>query len=136
MLFIIFTLFTIVIIFLLLYFATTGFGIDHPSPRAHMWIYLIIVLILGISNFFLLKTTSSRVDMVFTLWEFTFLFTILLGAILALIFGPIICIRRLNDLNRSRWWVILWFIPVLGILLLLALLLLRGESEKTYRIAV
>lgn len=37
-------------------------------------------------------------------------------------------IRRLNDINRSGWWTVLGLIPVLGQMILLALLLMPGNK--------
>jgi len=33
--------------------------------------------------------------------------------------GLAVSIRRLHDTNRSGWWILLWFIPLIGIIVLI-----------------
>ena len=50
----------------------------------------------------------------------TFFFSIMFGK------------RRLNDLNRSGWWVLLFIIPVLNLLLAIYLIFFSGNKEPNY----
>ncbi len=55
----------------------------------------------------------------------------ILGSLFALgVFLPAICvaIRRLHDRDMSGWWALLYFIPVLGSLILLVVYALPGTS--------
>ena len=41
-----------------------------------------------------------------------------------------VTIRRLYDTNRSGWWLLIAFIPLLGLIALLVMLALRGTDGK------
>lgn len=44
-----------------------------------------------------------------------------------------VTIRRLHDINRSAWWLLIAFIPLLGVILLLVMLTLKGsDGENPY----
>jgi len=40
--------------------------------------------------------------------------------------GIAVGVRRLHDTNRSGWWLLIWFIPVIGWLVLLVFYILEG----------
>ena len=55
------------------------------------------------------------------------------GGVLTAIFGLVslvpsvaVAVRRLHDTDRSGWWVLISFIPLLGMLVLLVFMLLDG----------
>ena len=37
-----------------------------------------------------------------------------------------VCVRRLHDLNKSGWWVLLFFIPIIGLIILIVWFATRG----------
>lgn len=41
-----------------------------------------------------------------------------------------VSVRRLHDTNRSGWWLLLVFIPLLGGIIILIFLVLEGDSEE------
>ncbi|MEM8561326.1 MAG: DUF805 domain-containing protein [Pseudomonadota bacterium] len=43
-----------------------------------------------------------------------------------------VCVRRLHDIDKSGWWILLGFIPLLGGLVLLYFLIQPGD-ERTNR---
>lgn len=49
-------------------------------------------------------------------------------AVVSLVFAIMWLKRRLNDLNRSGWWLLLMFIPVVNILLAIYLLFFPGTD--------
>jgi uncharacterized membrane protein YhaH (DUF805 family) len=59
--------------------------------------------------------------MMFVLW--------LLGLAFALVWGCRLTALRLHDVNRSAWWLLLFFVPYLGTLASLALSLWPGDAE-------
>lgn len=60
----------------------------------------------------------------------------ILQAITALIFIPLtvaVTVRRLHDTNRSGWWYLLSFIPLIGDLVLFIFMCLKGtEGENRF----
>lgn len=78
---------------------------------------------------------------------FVFIAGILLGIIDAVLFpdspsglfGPLFSIgvllpglavgvRRLHDINKSGWWLLLWFIPIIGWIILIVWAIRRGDE--------
>jgi uncharacterized membrane protein YhaH (DUF805 family) len=54
------------------------------------------------------------------------------GALVTLVHlvpGLAVGARRLHDSGRSGWWQLLWFVPVVGVLAMLVLLLWPGTSR-------
>ena len=45
---------------------------------------------------------------------------------------PLVCvnIRRLHDINKSGWWFLLWFIPLIGTIWQIVLLCKKGDEGK------
>jgi len=59
------------------------------------------------------------------------------GDFLGLIFNLIILIpsiavttRRLHDINKSGWWQLIYFLPILGIFIMLYFLIKGGDKES------
>jgi uncharacterized membrane protein YhaH (DUF805 family) len=42
-----------------------------------------------------------------------------------------VTVRRLHDTNRSGWWVLVWFVPVVGWLILVFLLVQEGDRPQS-----
>ncbi|PWR20702.1 DUF805 domain-containing protein [Zavarzinia compransoris] len=75
---------------------------------------------------------------------FTVIVSLVLGAIDALIFGtsllgPLyslavllpslgVLVRRLHDTNRSGWWILISFVPLVGFIVLLVFLVAEGTK--------
>lgn len=56
----------------------------------------------------------------------------LLGVIYALgvlIPGLAVSVRRLHDIGRSGWWLLIIFLPLIGAIVLLVFMLLEGKSD-------
>jgi uncharacterized membrane protein YhaH (DUF805 family) len=45
-----------------------------------------------------------------------------------LIPGIAIAVRRLHDLDRTGWWILLWFIPIVGWIILLIWFCTKGTD--------
>jgi uncharacterized membrane protein YhaH (DUF805 family) len=55
---------------------------------------------------------------------------------LAGVFGLIVLLpglavgaRRLHDIGRSGWWQLLWFVPVIGVIVLIVWWATKGQAE-------
>ena len=75
-------------------------------------------------------------------WPFGYAFTVWLPqgsggmllvnlfALLSLIPAFAVTVRRLHDVDRSGWWLLAWFIPMFGWLVLLVFLCLDGSCGR------
>jgi uncharacterized membrane protein YhaH (DUF805 family) len=41
-----------------------------------------------------------------------------------------VSIRRLHDTNRSGWWILIWLIPLIGLIVLLVFYLQQGDPGE------
>ncbi len=92
---------------------------DGRAPRSEYWYF---VLFLVLVNIFLKLVTASDV---------------LFNGVLPSLFGlatllPAVAVtaRRLHDTDRSGWWQLLNFIPIIGWLVLLVWLIRPGTKGK------
>lgn len=47
--------------------------------------------------------------------------------------GISICVRRLHDINKSGWWILVFLIPIIGIIWLIILNIKKGDvGENKY----
>jgi len=44
--------------------------------------------------------------------------------------GLAVCVRRLHDIGKSGWWVLIGLVPVIGGIWLLVLMCLDGEPKE------
>lgn len=82
------------------------------APRKEYWmftlIYIIIAIVAGVLDAFIFGLAAESIG--------------ILGGIVALVhIVPSIAVgvRRLHDTNRSGWWYLIIFIPLIGILVML-----------------
>lgn len=98
------------------------------SQRAEYWFFtfytLAINMIFGLVQFVILTneggTMSSEYSLISTL---STLFTLAM-----IIPGLAVAIRRLHDIGKSGWWVLIAFVPLIGVLVLL-LFFIRDSQE-------
>ena len=92
-------------------------------PRRESWIFTLLALIAG----FLL----GYVAIFFGYSGFFLAYLILGGCGLAvLIPGIIMSVSILNDANRSGWWLLISFIPLIGSMILLGFMAQNSQSNE------
>jgi uncharacterized membrane protein YhaH (DUF805 family) len=82
----------------------------------------------GFSNYFTFSGRATRAE---NWWRA--LFAALLGLIpfcglVTLIPSWALGARRLHDINRTGWWLLLWFVPVIGWIVLIVWAIERGDE--------
>ena len=82
----------------------------------------------GFSNYFTFSGRATRAEN----WWWA-LFAILLGLIpfaglVTLIPSPALGARRLHDINRTGWWLLLLLVPVIGWIVLIVWAIKRGDD--------
>jgi uncharacterized membrane protein YhaH (DUF805 family) len=118
------------------------FYLNHPKPNILMKYYL-----LALKNYAAFKGRSNRSEYwYFTLFQFIFVIVaILLDVALGLNFTPVpygfiylsyvlatfipglsVSVRRLHDLNKSGWWLLIALIPFIGGIWMLVLMASEG----------
>jgi uncharacterized membrane protein YhaH (DUF805 family) len=90
------------------------FDFSGRASRQEYWMFVLFYIIVSIV-----------VSMIATATEIYFLETIFALALLLPALG--ISVRRLHDVNKSGWWVLLGLIPILGFIILLTFYIQKGD---------
>lgn len=94
------------------------------SCRKEYWMFIFINFLIGMTLTFIdVKTGTFNQESGIGL----------LGNIYALaVLIPYIAVtfRRLHDTGRSAWWLLIIFIPLIGVIVLLAFMLQNSQEEK------
>ena len=89
------------------------------ARRTEYWMFILINIVisfvLGIVDYLLLGDDGGFLGLIYSL-------AILIPSIAVLV-------RRLHDTNRTGWWVLLAFIPLIGMLVLLIFAVLEGDKS-------
>ena len=84
---------------------------DGRAPRSEYWWFLVFI--------FLVDVVAACIDFsASTIYEKSELVSTL-AALALLLPNLAVCVRRLHDLNKSGWWVLLFFIPIIGHIILI-----------------
>jgi uncharacterized membrane protein YhaH (DUF805 family) len=89
------------------------------ASRSEYWFWMLFQLLLGIG--------LAIVDLL------VFRTTNVLSAIASLVMflpGLAVWVRRLHDIDRSGWWVLIWLVPVVGTIIMLVFLCTRGTAGE------
>ena len=89
------------------------FDFEGEATRPEFWWF---VLFIGVVNL-ALAVVSNKLSGVFSL-------AVLLPFLAS-------AVRRLHDANRSGWWLLICFLPLVGLLILAFLLVQEGEGARS-----
>lgn len=89
------------------------------AQRAEYWYWTLFAVIVSIC-------TSILDAVMFPAHEWSPLNTVF--SIATLLPALAVGVRRLHDVDRSAWWLLLWFVPVVGWIVLLVWATKRGSS--------
>jgi len=102
---------------------TSGFknyvNFSGRSPRSAYWFWILWMIIIGviaiILDIMIFDTPQGGpINIIFGLATF--------------LPGLAVGIRRLHDLDRTGWWVLIVFVPLIGIILLIVWACMKGTS--------
>ncbi|WP_347709221.1 DUF805 domain-containing protein [Stakelama marina] len=110
------------------------FQISGRSRRMEYWMFYLFTILVGVA-----ATMADRVIGVGALWSSGFDWGVYAhwtvdgpfstaASLFFFIPGITVAVRRLHDIDRSGWWLLLIFVPVLGWILLLIFMLLDGTQ--------
>jgi uncharacterized membrane protein YhaH (DUF805 family) len=94
---------------------------DGRAGRAEFWWFALANLIVG--------------GILSILGQVTFLFSIIyfVYSVALIVPGLAVGVRRLHDTNRSGWWLLLIFIPLVGAIVLIVFFATAGDAgSNTY----
>lgn len=95
---------------------------EGRSTRTEYWIFFLLNFVFAVAATFL--------DVFFALYQDSLGIGLLGGLYTLVLLVPSlsVAVRRLHDTGRSGWWFLVVFVPLIGGLLLLILLALKGEE--------
>ena len=104
-----------------------SFSFSGRARRKEYWMFVLIAVVIAI--FLALAdgiTGSYSSELGFGLLGGLFLLAILIQSIA-------VCVRRLHDTGRSGWWFLINLIPLIGPIVVLVLMALKGQAgENAY----
>ncbi len=109
--------------FLNIYFSLSG-----RCTRGELWAFFIIPLLILV----IILERSNIMSYMFISDDFVNSRLIIIASFTTIFFWPSIClsIKRLHDVNKSAWWLLLYLIPVVGyIYLTIVMLFMKGKED-------
>lgn len=86
------------------------------TPRIEYWIWVFFVCIATYGLGGINEMLANSLAWGFLVVVFTILPSMAMGA------------RRLHDFNASGWWVLLWFIPIVGFVSMIVIGVRKGDA--------
>lgn len=87
------------------------------ARRAEYWWFVLFNLIVSIVLALLTANPETGTGLISAIWSLaTFIPAIAVGA------------RRLHDIDRSGWWLLIGFIPLIGLIVLIVFFCKRGQA--------
>ena len=98
------------------------FNFSDRASRSEYWLFALLITVLSI--------IAIAIDISAGLVDFQSGYGIVSIVVSLLIFIPSFAAvaRRLHDTNRSGFWILIGFIPLIGVIWLLVLLVLKGTE--------
>jgi uncharacterized membrane protein YhaH (DUF805 family) len=90
---------------------------DGRASRPAFWWWVLFVILVSVA--------ANIIDFAIGIPVFTTL--VGLGLLLP---NLSVSIRRLHDTNRSGWWILIWLIPLIGLIVLLVFYLQQGDAGE------
>ena len=91
-------------------------GFSGRASRSEFWFWILFTVLVGLFTTIIdLRILSSKIQLISSIWSLvTFLPSLAIG------------VRRLHDADRSGWWLLLAFIPLIGFVVLIVFWCLEG----------
>lgn len=95
-----------------------GFGFDGRARRKEFWMFTLVNVLIE-ACIYILAVTSQEDGT--TILFCSYYIAILLPSMA-------VAVRRLHDINKSGWWILLNLIPVVGSVCLLVMACIKGDQ--------
>lgn len=103
------------------------------SRRFEYWMFMLIHAVNYLALFLAIEVTASASAMVHApVLTVPLFFLCFIYALAAIFPGLAVSVRRLHDIGKSGWWMLLAFLPVLGLLLIVLFALDSEPSDNQY----
>lgn len=96
-----------------------AFDFSGRSTRKAYWMFVLINLVISL--------LLMGVEVVINAWGISALYNLVL-----IVPGISYAVRRLHDTGRSGWWLLLFLVPVIGIIIVMILLALESDGPNQY----
>lgn len=96
------------------------------SGRSEYWLFFLLIVIVSIA-YSILVTLAGSPDNPLALVASLAVMVFMLGSLVP---SLAVAFRRLHDTNRSAWWMLIAFLPVIGGLILLVFYCLPGTPGE------
>lgn len=98
------------------------FNLDGRASRPSFWYYFLVIMIMSI-----LENIIGSITLGSWLHVLVVMMMMAIGVALFLP-GLGVVVRRLHDTGKSGWWFFITFIPLIGALIMLILLIAKGDA--------
>jgi uncharacterized membrane protein YhaH (DUF805 family) len=88
------------------------------SRRCEYWMFMLIHTVIYLALFLAVEVEASSTMAHVPALTAPLFFLCFIYALAAIIPGLAVSVRRLHDIGKTGWWMLLAFVPVLGLLLL------------------
>jgi uncharacterized membrane protein YhaH (DUF805 family) len=97
------------------------------ASRSEFWFfYLFIIIVSPVLSIITSFAADSGSEIITTLWAGLYVIFYLAVLLPSLA----VTVRRLHDVNESGWWLLIYFLPVIGIFVLLYCWCKAGDSNE------
>lgn len=100
--------------------------ISGRASRSEFWFFYLFNILLSIVVYLV------SLVLVISTGIFEFIYTIYIPTILLIIPGIAVSIRRLHDIGRSGWWLLIGLIPYVGAIILIVFYCLKSDEKNEY----
>ena len=102
------------------------------ARRAELWNFVLVnfIIYVAFNILFILLAATIAGSLVLTGFMATFYIVFGLGMLLP---NLAVLVRRLHDINKSGWYLLFYFIPLVGFILLLVWLFTDGDRFQPVR---
>lgn len=99
------------------------FNFSDRATRQQYWMFVLFNVIIGIILGFIDGILGAVNDLGIGLLGGIYSLAILIPSIA-------VTVRRLHDMGRSGWWLLLWLIPLVGVIVIFIFTLLDSEPTE------
>jgi len=101
------------------------------ATRQELGYYILAYFLFSLVFFVITFVVETFADDPFQLFRLTVGISVVIALILALPTWAV-CVRRLHDTGRSGWWMLFYFLPYIGTIVLLVMFCQKSDDDNRY----